>query len=202
MKDACVWLVGLTMMVAAIRCAYQIRKNDGTKPTLSTWIIFCVGTILSLSTYVVAEKHDLRSGVLNTADVVATAIIFLSVLFWGDRNVRFKSFEKWYLGIAGCIVVYGFASGDAWGSNLFTQVLITFGYLPTAQKLLTEKRNTESFSVWGLIVLAGLFALYPAVANGNILAVIYALRSTISVLVVIAMMLFFELRTRKTSSPP
>jgi hypothetical protein len=199
-KDLCVWLVGFVMMSAAIRCAYQIKKQDGTKPTLSTWIIFCTGTILSLTTYLVAEKHDLRSGILNTADVLATATIFLSVLLWGERGVRFKSFEKWYLGGAGCIVTYGIFSGDAWGSNLFTQGLITFGYLPTVQKLLTEKRNTESFSVWGLIVLAGLFALYPAMVNGNLLAVVYVLRSTISVLIVIAMMYFFELRSKRLPS--
>src|SRR3989344_2417679 len=137
MKDLCVWLVGFVMITSAIRCMYQIRKRDGVSPTLSTWIIFFAGTILSLTTYIIAEKHDLRSGVLNIADVVATAIIFLSVIIWGERGMRFRPFEKWYLGGVVVIVVYGLFSGDAWGSNIFTQVLISAGYFPTIQKLLT-----------------------------------------------------------------
>jgi len=199
-KELCGWLVGLSMMSFAARYAYQIRKRDGISPALSTWIIFLLGTTLSLVTYAIAEKHDFRSGILNTVDVAATATVLLAIIVWGERNIRFKPFEKWYLGGSGAIVAYGLISGDALGSNLFTQLLIEVGYIPTVQKLLTEKRNTESFTAWGLIILAGLFALYPAIADGNSLAVLYTLRSIISVSGVIAIMAYYELRSKKARS--
>ncbi len=199
MKDICVWLVGLVMMVFAVRYAYQIWKRDvGFSPTLSTWIIFLLGTGLSLVTYAIAEKHDFRSGILNTVDVVAVTIVLLAIIVWGNRDIRFKPFEKWYLGGVGAIVAYGLLSGDAWGSNIFAQVLISIGYAPTIQTLLTEKRNTESFTGWGCAIVASIIAFYPAMADGNLLAVLYAVRAIVLVLSVIVIMAYYELRSKKT----
>mgnify|MGYP001584671529 CR=1 FL=1 len=197
MKDLSVWLVGLVMMTFAVRYAYQTWKHE-ISPTLSTWIIFLLGTGLSLATYAIAEKHDFRSGILNTMDVVMVAMILLATLMWGKRDVRFKPFEKWYLAGIVAIVGYGLLSGDAWGSNIFTQVLISIGYIPTAQNLLTEKRNTESFTTWSLGIVAGIIALYPAISDGNSLAVLYAIRTIVLVSSIIAIMAYYELRSRRS----
>ena len=196
MKDICVWSVGFVMMVFAVRYTYQIWQNK-ISPTLSTWIIFLMGTGLSLTTYAVAEKHDFRSGILNTMDVIMVAIVLVATLVWGKRDMRFKSFEKWYLIGIVVIIIYGLFSGDAWGSNIFTQVLISIGYIPTAQNLLTEKRNTESFTTWSLGIVAGIIALYPAITDGNSLAVLYAIRTIILVSSIITIMAFYELRSKK-----
>ena len=199
MKEISVWLVALVMMTFAVRYTYQIWKQE-ISPTLSTWIIFLLGTGLSLTTYAIAEKYDFRSGILNMMDVVAVMIVFLAILVWGNRDVRFKPFEKWYLGGIGAIVAYGLLSGDAWGSNIFTQVLISIGYVPTIQNLLTEKRNVESFTGWGCGIVAGLIALYPAMVDGNSLAVLYALRTIVLVSSIIAVMTYYELRSQKARS--
>jgi hypothetical protein len=156
-----------------------------------------MGTGLSLTTYAVAEKHDFRSGILNTMDVIMVAIVLVATLVWGKRDMRFKSFEKWYLIGIVVIIIYGLFSGDAWGSNIFTQVLISIGYIPTAQNLLTEKRNTESFTTWSLGIVAGIIALYPAITDGNSLAVLYAIRTIILVSSIITIMAFYELRSKK-----
>lgn len=133
------------MVLCAFRYAYQIKKKE-ISPILSTWIIFLLGTLLSLITYALAEKHDFRSGILNTLDVLVVMTVFCSILAWGNRQVRFKPFERWYLlGIA-LITLYGLVSGDAWSSNIFTQLLISIGYAPTIQNLITQKKNTESFT--------------------------------------------------------
>jgi hypothetical protein len=198
-KEISVWLVALVMMTFAVRYTYQIWKRE-ISPTLSTWIIFLFGTGLSLTTYAIAEKHDFRSGILNTMDVVAVMIVFLATLTWGNRDVRFKPFEKWYLGGIGVIVAYGLFSGDAWGSNIFTQVLISTGYVPTIQNLLTEKRNVESFTGWSCGIVAGLIALYPAMVDGNSLAVLYALRTIVFVSSIIAVMTYYELCSQRARS--
>lgn len=199
MKEISVWLVALAVMTFAVRYTYQIWKRE-ISPTLSTWIIFLLGTGLSLMTYAIAEKHDFRSGILNTMDVVAIMVVLLAIIAWGNRDARFKSFEKWYLGGIGAIVVYGLLSGDAWGSNIFTQVLISIGYAPTIQNLLTEKRNVESFTGWSCGIVAGFIALYPAMVDGNSLAVLYAVRTIILVSGTIAIMTYYELSSRKARS--
>lgn len=199
MKEISVWLVALVMMTFAVRYAYQIWKRE-ISPTLSTWIIFLLGTGLSLITYAIAEKHDFRSGILNTMDVVAVIIVFFATIIWGNRDMRFKPFEKWYLVGISAIVAYGLLSGDAWGSNIFTQVLISIGYIPTIQNLLTEKRNTESFTGWSCGIIAGFIALYPAIVEGNSLAVLYATRTIVLVSSIIAVMSYYELRSRRTQS--
>ena len=194
MKDLCVWLTTLAMAAQATWYAYQVWKRH-ISPTLSTWVIFLLGTGLSLTTYAVAENHDFRSGILNTVDTMSVLVILLAIIAWGKRDVHFKSFEKWYLGGVGAIVLYGLVTGNAWSSNLFTQVLIGIGYFPTIQNLVTEKKNTESFTTWSFGLAAGVFALYPAAVDGNALAVIYSLRSVVCVLVLMGIMAYYELRS-------
>lgn len=189
------------MVGIAARYGYQVWKKE-ISPTLSTWLIFLVGTSLSLVTYAIAEKRDFLSGILNTMDVAVVAGVVVAILLWGDRRVRFKRFDKWYLVGVGVIVLYGALSGDAWTSNLFTQILITTGYGPTVWTLVTEKRNTESFSVWGLVGLAGFFALYPAMHEGNLLAVTYSLRTIGCVALLIAIMWHYERVARRNNGPP
>ena len=82
MKELCIWLVAIVVSVFAARYTYQIIKKE-IAPTLSTWIIFILGSGLSLVTYAIAEKHDFRSGILNTMDATATAVVFLATVIWG-----------------------------------------------------------------------------------------------------------------------
>jgi CDP-diglyceride synthetase len=199
LKDLSVWLIALVTIAFAVRYTYQIRKGE-ISPTLSTWIIFLLGTGLSLTTYAIAERRDFASGILNTMDVVAVTVILIATIIWGQRAVRFKPFEKWYLVGIAAIVTYGLLSGDAWASNVFTQVLISVGYIPTIQNLLTEKRNVESFTGWGCAVVAGLIALYPAIVDGNSLAILYALRTVVFVSGIMSVMVYYELRSKERRS--
>jgi hypothetical protein len=95
-KDLSVWLVALVTMAFAARYTWQVWRRE-ISPTFSTWIIFLLGTGFSLATYAIAEHRDFASGILNTMDVVAVAVILVATVVWGQRTVRFKPFEKWYL---------------------------------------------------------------------------------------------------------
>lgn len=200
MKDLFAFLVIVTMLVLACRYIYQIHRHKIT-PTLSTWIIFFIGTGLSLLTYALAEKHDFKSGILSVMDTAAVASILCAILVWGNRDMRFKPFEKWYLVGVGAIISYGLISGDARGSNIFTQVLISVGYVPTIQNLITEKKNTESFTAWGCALTAGIFGLYPAlVEDGNSLAAIYSIRTIILVFIMLCLMAYYEFSHNKPAA--
>ena len=189
MKNISVWLVVVVMIAIASRYAYLIKKRR-IAPTISTWMIFLAGTVLSVITYALAEKRDLRSGILNAMDVGVCLTVLVALYVYGEHGIRLKRFEKWYLAAAGAIVAYGLLTGDAWSSNILTQVLISAGYFPTVHKLYVEKKNTESFSGWGGGIVSGTIAVYPAAVDGNALAVIYALRSVAMTAAIIAIMLY------------
>lgn len=196
MKSLFVWLVVLSMSAYIFTYVYQIYKGKIT-PTLSTWIIFLCGVSLSFITYVISEKNDLSSGILNTIDLANVIIVVIAIMIWGKRSLHLKLFERWYLFAAGLIVFYGIITGDAWRSNILTQILIAVGYFPTIHALLKSKVNTESFMAWGINLLVSILALYPALTEGNFLAVLYAVRATILITILIGVMIYCEFYNRK-----
>jgi hypothetical protein len=174
-------MVAVMMTCSAVRYIWQIRRHR-IEPATSTWVVFLLGTALSFVTYMLAENRDFVSGILNTMDVVEVGSILVAVLLWANPGgVRFSRFEKWYLAGVGLIILYGLIFGDAWGSNLFVQGLIGAGYIPSVHKIISSKRNTESFLAWSFSFFAGCFALVPAIWDGNALAVIYAGRTVVMV---------------------
>ncbi|MBI4714265.1 hypothetical protein HY771_03735 [Candidatus Uhrbacteria bacterium] len=148
-------------------------------------------------TFLLAEDWNFKSGFLNTIDVFMTCAIVFVVITRGTRKTHFRPFEKWYLGSTVFVVAYGFLTGDAWNSNLFAQGLITLGYIPTIITMMTEKRNTESFITWGMTDLTCLIALYPVCVDGNILAIVYLLRGVIMISLMLALMMYYELRAKR-----
>ena len=193
MKDIFICLVVITSIAGTSRYIYLIRKKK-IAPVLSTWLIFFLGVAPSLATYLISQKSDWQTGILNIVDVADVLAVVLAIIFWGTREMRFRSFEKWYYASVATFIIYSIISQDAWRSNLFTQILITLGYGPTFHKLLTEKKNSESFTAWGLSLAACSFALYPALYEGNILSVLYASRAVLSVFFVLAIMAYYEFR--------
>lgn len=190
LKDVFVGLVITIMIGSSSWYIWQIRQNK-ISPAFSTWLIFVLGTLLSVTTYAIAENRDFQSGVLIGMDVIATCCITLAIAIWGQRG-KFRSFEKWYLIGVVAILAYGLLSGNAWSSNLFTQALISLGYLPTLQALLTEKRNTESFFAWSCALLTGSLSLYPSFVDGNALAMTYSIRTVVLVFSLLLVMGYYQ----------
>jgi hypothetical protein len=94
--------------------------------------------------------------------------------------MQFQTFEKYYLTGAGVIVLFWIVSRNAFITNLLMQFLITIGCSSTIQSLLYANENHESFIFWGLVLVAASLSLYPAAVDGNLLAVIYSIRSSMS----------------------
>lgn len=156
--------------------------------------MFLVGCALSFTTYMVAENKDIRSGILNAVDLVYIVAILMAIIAWGERKVRFKPFEKWYLVGAGGIVAYGFITGNAWKSNVLAQILMSVAYIPTFHALISQKKNTESFAAWTPAAVNALVALYPA---DNNLAVGYALRAFVFSSATSALMVYYHFKGKK-----
>ena len=198
MKDICVWAICLCTAIFGLCYDYQIWRRKAVATT-STWLIFLVGSGLSLITYFIAENKDWKSGILNMADVINITIVLTVILLCTDHKVRFKPFEKWYLVGAGLIVLYGVVTGDAWRSNVLTQVLMSVAYLPMFHKLFVEKRKTDSYFAWAPQIFIAVTALYPAIHEGNSLAVIYASRSLFFAISTTLLMRYYQINARKAA---
>jgi hypothetical protein len=174
---------------------YQISRRQ-VVPTLSTWIIVVVATNLNVASYLVATDVDVLSGILGLTDAfVCWFILIVTVISFGFK-MQLQTFEKYYLTVAGVIVVFWMFSKSAFITNLLMQLLISIGCFSTIQSLLYANENHESFLFWGLVLVAATLSLYPAAVDGNLLALIYSLRSIVIVSVILTLMLRLHRRTQ------
>jgi uncharacterized membrane protein HdeD (DUF308 family) len=97
---------------------------------------------------------------------------------------------------SGVIVLFWLLSRSAFITNLLMQLLITVGCCATIQRLLYASENHESFLYWGLVLVAATLSLYPAAVGGNVLALIYSIRSIVIVCVILSLMVRVHSKTR------
>lgn len=198
MKDICVWVVCLCTIVFGSSYVYQIWRRKAA-PTTSTWLIFWAGCGSSFITYLMAENGDWKSGILNTVDMIYISVVLIAIRLWVDHKKRFASFEKWYAVVAGLLVVYGVVTGNAWRSNVLAQILMSIAYLPMFHKMLAEKEKKDSYFAWLPQIFIAVVALYPAIYEGNSLAVIYAIRALFFSSLTALLMLYYQIRSRRVA---
>jgi hypothetical protein len=190
--------LGLSLCAAFIN-AYKIYKKR-VEPTLSTWLIFCSATSLSLASYLSTPNKNYLASALNGADVFTDVLIILTTIFFAATGWKIKPFEKYYL--LGLIFIAGFwlFTKDAFNANLLIQSLLVLAYFPTLHNLIKQKRNTESFAVWGIILLSTTFSLYPTFNSwqqkGNYLAFIYSARSFVMISILMILMLNYHHKSK------
>jgi hypothetical protein len=179
MKGYMAIAVAVVLIAASLPYMYQISRRQ-VLPTLSTWIILGVATSLNVASYLVATRVDVISGVLGLTDALVCWFILIVTVISAGLKMQFQTFEKYYLTGAGVIVLFWIVSRNAFITNLLMQFLITIGCSSTIQSLLYANENHESFIFWGLVLVAASLSLYPAAVDGNLLAVIYSIRSSMS----------------------
>jgi hypothetical protein len=81
------------------------------------------------------------------------------------------------------------------------QLLLTMGCASTIQRLLSATEHHESFLFWGLCLIATVISLYPAAVDGNLLAVLYSIRSLVIIGVILLLMLRLHSNARAKLRP-
>jgi hypothetical protein len=200
MKGYMAIAVAVVLIAASLPYMYQISRRQ-VLPTLSTWIILGVATSLNVASYLVATRVDVISGVLGLTDALVCWFILIVTVISAGLKMQFQTFEKYYLTGAGVIVLFWIVSRNAFITNLLMQFLITIGCSSTIQSLLYANENHESFIFWGLVLVAASLSLYPAAVDGNLLAVIYSIRSIIILCVILSLMLRLHRKTRVILCP-
>ena len=181
------------MLCFAFYYSFNVFKKK-SKPALSTWIIMSTGTSLSFITYFLYSKLNLLGGILNFADAISTVMIVIAVILWSKSKVIFLSFEKYYLLFASLIVVFWILSKNAFISNLLIQAIIFTAYIPTIHKIIKNKKSSESLSSWLIAFFASFIALYPTIKSGNILSLIYIVRSITMQSIIIGLTYFYNVK--------
>jgi hypothetical protein len=200
MKGYIAIAVAVILIAASLPYGYQISRRH-VLPTLSTWLILVVATSLNVASYLVATRGDVLSGALGLTDaLVCWCILIVTVLSTGAK-LQWQTFEKYYLTASGVIVVFWMLSRSAFITNVLMQLLITIGCSATIQRLLYANENYESFLFWGLVLVAATLSLYPAAVDGNLLALIYSIRSIIIVCVILSLMFRLQSKTRGLLRP-
>ena len=200
MKGYMAIAVAVVLIAASLPYMYQISRRQ-VLPTLSTWIILVVATSLNVVSYLVATRVDIISGVLGLTDALVCWFILIVTVMSAGLKMQFQTFEKYYLTGAGVIVLFWIVSRSAFITNLLMQLLITIGCSSTIQSLLYANENHESFIFWGLVLVAASLSLYPAAVDGNLLAVIYSIRSIVILCVILSLMLRLHRKTRVVLRP-
>ena len=134
------------------------------------------------------------------AGVDDVVILIVAVVSAGVR-MQWQTFEKYYLTASGMIVLFWMISRSAFITSLLMQILITLGCSATIQSLLYANENHESFLYWGLVLVAVILSLYPAAVEGNLLALIYSIRSIVIVCVILSLMFRVHRKTRVMLRP-
>ena len=116
------------------------------------------------------------------------ALLMVVTVLTAGVKMQWQAFEKYYLATSGVIVVFWMLSRSAFLTNVLMQLLITVGCSATIQRLLYANKNPESFLFWGLVLVAATLSLYPAAVAGNLLALIYSIRSIVIVCVILSLM--------------
>jgi len=167
-------------------------------PTITTWIIFELGVVMSLVTYFSAREHSVVKNVTNASDcvMVSAILITLFVKRWGEK-LRFSRNEHVCLAISAVAFVAWAISRDPIIGNIGFQVVMVVAYGPLVERLWLWKkiRSPEPFSNWAASALAGFFGFCAAFAGRDGLAMLYPARSALFCIFVLFLIKRIEARS-------
>lgn len=220
MREALILVSALAMGAATVKM-YRDTVGRKTSSSLTTWLMFEVGVILSFFTYL--DTSDPRgfwefvarsmSNIANTKDVFSVNTIFLTLLvcklvgYRRERATRTNpGWMVWVqnnlvdlMAIAGMVgaAYFWWKYRMAERANWAIQVIMFVAYAPSLRHLWMVGRNVQSFKFWLLVLTAETSGLAVAWLSGNDwLPRIYALRSVVAVTGLLGLMLYLELRPR------
>jgi cbb3-type cytochrome oxidase subunit 1 len=98
--SAAVIVTLLVFYVGARYCAKLLRKE--ISPRIATWLIFEIGVVMSLATYLAGSDHSLIKAALNVADSLQVTVILVALLIeHRGRKIHFTQNELVSLVISG-----------------------------------------------------------------------------------------------------
>ncbi len=184
--------VTLLNLVLGVYYYYLISRKK-IRPALAMWVFFFLAVALSLFTYLQNGDFSVWDNILNTADLFFVGLVTLSIIIFGDSHSRFNRFDMGCLIVVAGIIVFWLFTHNHFITNILVQGILVVAYFPVVNRMLTSRENHESYLIWGGMLLAAILAM--PVSEGD-LALIYTARAIISILALMGLMLFTDLKMR------
>lgn len=192
MKLFFILAVSLLDLILAVYYYYLISRKK-IRPSLAMWVFFFLAISISLFTYLKNDDFSALDNILNTADLFFVTSVALSILIFGDAHSRFNRFDKGCLVVVGVILVFWLFTQNHFVTNILVQGILVVAYFPVVNRMLVSGENHESYLIWGGMLLAGFLAI--PVSDGS-LALIYIVRTVVSILGLLGLMLYVDLKKR------
>ena len=176
-----------------IRYCYLIYKKQ-IQPALAMWLFFVVAVGISLATYLAEANFKPIDNILNTSDLALVSIIMIFIFLRGEKSSRFTRFDFGCLIAVLLVVVFWAFTRNHFITNIAVQTIMVIAYFPVIRRMLTERKNTESITVWlAMFAVAGI-SLF---SSKGTLASVYAIRAMVCTGLLLLLMLRIEYLNRK-----
>jgi len=168
-------------------CVKIVREGVGT---ITTWMIFELGSIMSLITYFTGERHSIVSSITNVTDGVFITLI-LATLFAKRRGkaIVFSKNEKWCFKIAAAALIVWAATRTSWVGVAGFQAVMIVAYWPTFERIRRweEAGAPEPIETWSINAVVAVMGVGIAIARNDYVAMLYPLRAVVLCAVVVAL---------------
>jgi hypothetical protein len=162
-------------------------------PSLAMWTFFSLAVGISLFTYFADGDHSISDNILNFTDLILVVCVSAAILIWGDTSTRFNRFDTGcLLAVIGIIAFWGISNNHII-TNYSVQSIMVISYLPVLGRMTHQKKNTEVFSVWIMMLVAAGISLF---ASKGWLASVYAIRAVLCTGALLLLMLRIEILNR------
>ncbi|HRW62497.1 MAG TPA: hypothetical protein P5132_03365 [Bacteroidales bacterium] len=193
MKEFSLIIVSAINIFIAIQYCVLTYKGK-IKPALAMWVFFLLSVTLSLITYMAKDNFSILDNILNTTDLLMVVTVTIFIFLYGDKSSKFTRFDKICLIAVILITLFWFITKAHFVSHILVQGILVIAYFPVIKRLWQSKENTESFTVWILMMIAPVFAL---LSSKGILATIYSVRAILCTATLLLLMLRVEYLYRK-----
>jgi len=163
-------------------------------PSLAMWTFFSLAVGISLFTYFAEGDHSISDNILNFTDLILVVSVSIAILIWGDISTRFNRFDVGCLAAVIAIIAFWAITNNHVMANYSVQSIMVISYFPVLGRMANQKKNTEAFSVWIMMLLAAAISLF---ASKGWLASVYAIRAVLCTGTLLLLMLRIEIINRK-----
>lgn len=164
-------------------------------PSLAMWTFFSLAVGISLFTYFAESNHSISDNILNFTDLILVVSVSVAILIWGDTSTRFNRFDAGCLVAVVGIIVFWIISNNHIITNYAVQSIMVISYFPVLRRMTHQKKNTEAFSVWIMMLVAAGISLF---ASKGWLASVYAIRAVLCTGALLLLMVRIEVLSRNS----
>ena len=165
-------------------------------PSLAMWTFFSLAVGISLFTYFAEGEHNISDNILNFTDLILVVSVSVAIVIWGDHSSHFNRFDVGCLAAVIGIIGFWAISNNHVITNYSVQSIMVISYFPVLSRMTHQKKNTEAFSVWIMMLVTASISLF---ASKGWLASVYAIRAILCTGALLLLMLRIEILNRRSA---